>query len=277
LTKSRREYNSTLQALQDENYNLENQNSKLSKKVQELNLEINDLKITLNELTMDQKDYTNAIEELTDKLALKTDEVTEATKTIEDFQALVSLKQSNFDKETTSLKSTITQLEEKIAKQEKENEDVNQSLDKSQQELLELKEEVKKIDELKSEIHNKQLSIGKLRHEAIILNEHLTKALSMLRQGGDSSKKSVDKELISNVLISFLQFPRGDTKKFEALGLIGALLEWDELQKLAAGLTHVPNTKNQQTKLDKDGNEVLVRQSFVSLWTEFLEKESSGK
>ena len=32
LTKSRREYNSTLQALQDENYNLENQNSKLSKK-----------------------------------------------------------------------------------------------------------------------------------------------------------------------------------------------------------------------------------------------------
>ena len=78
----------------------------------------------------------------------------------------------------------------------------------------------------------------------------------------------MDKELISNVLISFYS-SQEVIKKFEALGLIVALLEWDELQKLAAGLTHVPNTKNQQTKLDKDGNEVPVRQSFVSLWTEF--------
>lgn len=35
--------------------------------------------------------------------------------------------------------------------------------------------------------------------------------------------------------------------------------------------------KINKPKLDKDGNEVPVRQSFVSLWTEFLEKESSGK
>ena len=55
-------------------------------------------------------------------------------------------------------------------------------------------------------------------------------------------QKSVDKELISNVLISFYS-SQEVIQKFEALGLIGALLEWDELQKLAAGLTHVPNTK----------------------------------
>ena len=58
----------------------------------------------------------------------------------------------------------------------------------------------------------------------------------MLKQGGENgSNKTIDKELISNIIISFLQFPRGDTKKFEALNLISALLEWDELQKISAG------------------------------------------
>ncbi|RCK55276.1 GRIP domain-containing protein RUD3 [Candida viswanathii] len=278
LTKSRREYTSTIQELQDEKYELENQNSKISKKLHELKQEINELSLAQDEMNMEQKSYISTIDELKEKLASKDNEISEANKTIEDLKTLVSVNQTNGEKEITSLNDKISQLEESISSHEANNKNLQEELTTSREELGQLNEEIKKIDELRTEVHNKLLQIGKLRHEAIILNEHLTKALTMLKQGGENgSNKTIDKELISNVLISFLQFPRGDTKKFEALNLIGALLEWDELQKVLAGLTHLPNLKNQQTKLDKDGNEVPVRQSFVSLWTEFLEKESSGK
>ncbi|RCK67088.1 GRIP domain-containing protein RUD3 [Candida viswanathii] len=278
LTKSRREYTSTIQELQDEKYELENQNSKISKKLHELKQEINELNLAQDEMNMEQKSYISTIDELKEKLASKDSEVSECNKTIEDFKTLVSVNQTNAEKEISSLNDKISRLEESISSHEANNKSLQEELTTSREELGQLNEEIKKIDELKTEVHNKQLQIGKLRHEAIILNEHLTKALTMLKQGGENgSSKTIDKELISNVLISFLQFPRGDTKKFEALNLISALLEWDELQKVSAGLTHLPNLKNQQTKLDKDGNEVPVRQSFVSLWTEFLEKESSGK
>lgn len=278
LTKSRREYTSTIQELQDEKYELENQNSKISKKLHELKLEINELNLAQDEMNMEQKSYISTIDELKEKLVAKDNEISESYKTIEELKTLVSTNQTNTEKEVSSLNDKITQLEETIMTHESKNKSLVEELNTSRDELTKLNEEIKKIDELKTEVHNKQLQIGKLRHEAIILNEHLTKALTMLKQGGENgSNKTIDKELISNIIISFLQFPRGDTKKFEALNLISALLEWDELQKISAGLTHLPNLKNQQTKLDKDGNEVPVRQSFVSLWTEFLEKESTGK
>ncbi|GAA5825681.1 hypothetical protein JCM11251_000336 [Rhodosporidiobolus azoricus] len=59
----------------------------------------------------------------------------------------------------------------------------------------------------------KNLSIGKLRHEAVILNEHLTEELRRLKR--NSSENSTPR--ISNVLITFLNTPRGDTKRFEML------------------------------------------------------------
>ncbi|CUS20442.1 LAQU0S01e06678g1_1 [Lachancea quebecensis] len=118
---------------------------------------------------------------------------------------------------------------------------------------------------LQQECKERLLQIGKLRHEAIILNEHLTKALAMLKKSSDS--ETVDKELISNLLISFVAIPRADPKKFEVLELISSFLNWDDDKKQQAGLIYAANGQRPNTNGSRT-------QNFVSLWTEFLEKES---
>ena len=87
----------------------------------------------------------------------------------------------------------------------------------------------------------------------------------MLKQSNDS--ENVDKELISNLFISFVSIPRSDPKKFEVLELISSFLSWDDDKKKQAGLIHNTNGINR----GKGGSRT---ENFVSLWTEFLEKES---
>ncbi|KAG7663931.1 uncharacterized protein J8A68_002558 [[Candida] subhashii] len=273
LTKSRREYHATIEELQDEKYNLENQNSKLSKKINELNSELNDLKIIESEINVENKTYITTIDELKEKLELKDNELQEANNTIDKLNSVISETQTSSKDTISSLQQEIETLNTKISDQSTLNNTLASEISTKDQQLAELQQEIKQIDELKVEINNKQLVIGKLRHEAIILNEHLTKALTMLKQGGDGTNKSIDRELISNVIISFLQFPRGDTKKFEALQLISALLEWDQSQKIAAGLQNTSNSKGGPQS--DNGNP--SKQSFVSLWTDYLERESSSK
>lgn len=77
------------------------------------------------------------------------------------------------------VESSQTQIEElraqlKIA--EESSSSSKSSLETAQQELDRLKP-------FEKEIKEKNLLIGKLRHEAVILNDHLTKALRFLRKG----------------------------------------------------------------------------------------------
>lgn len=76
------------------------------------------------------------------------------------------------------------------------------------------------------EVKEKNLLIGKLRHEAVTLNEHLTKALRILKKG--RPEDNVDKQIITNYFLHFLGLDRSDPKKFEALQLISALLGWTD-------------------------------------------------
>ncbi|KAK9237960.1 hypothetical protein V1525DRAFT_131026 [Lipomyces kononenkoae] len=94
--------------------------------------------------------------------------------------------------------------------------------------------DLEKMRPFEKEVKEKTLLIGKLRHEAVILNEHLTKALRLLKKG--SPDENVDRQLITNLLLSFLSLPRSDTKRFEILQLIAACLSWNEEQKTTAGL-----------------------------------------
>ncbi|EGW33376.1 uncharacterized protein SPAPADRAFT_60728 [Spathaspora passalidarum NRRL Y-27907] len=275
LTKSRREYQATIDELSDEKYNFENQNSKLSKKVNELKTELNELNILQNELELDNKNQAATIEELKSVNAQKDHELEERNKIIEDLRLVILENQQATEKITSDLKQEIESLKEKVSKVDHDNETLSTEINSKKQEIDNLNNQLKEIDELKTDINTKQLLIGKLRHEAIILNEHLTKALTMIKQGsGDGSNKTIDRELISNVILSFLQFPRGDTKKFEALQLISALLQWDPEQKVAAGLQSKGSGSGKVDKTGPDGQQ--QRQSFVSLWTDFLEKESMG-
>lgn len=274
LTKLRREFQSKDESLLDEKYNLENTNSRLTKKINELKLELNEITVSRDEANMETKNLNLTIDELKDKLQSKEADIKDLEGKISNHTQSISER----DREIESLKqnheSTIDELKQKIELLIQEKTLVDTTLQEKITKLSQLETENEKVSKLEADVNSKQLIIGKLRHEAIILNEHLTKSLTMLKQQLSNLNNTIDKELISNVVISFLQFPRGDTKKFEALQLISALLEWDESQKVSAGLSH--NQQSQRNSNDPNDDKP-GRQSFVSLWTDFLEKESEKK
>jgi hypothetical protein len=96
--------------------------------------------------------------------------------------------------------------------------------------------------------------LGKTRHEgqflfwdwdwclAVILNEHLTKALRLLKRASPAS--TVDKMVMTNFLIQFLSLPREDTKRFDILNLISSLLEWNDEQRQKAGIARSSGSKD---------------------------------
>lgn len=59
-------------------------------------------------------------------------------------------------------------------------------------------------------------------------------ALRRLRQS--SNETNVDRRLVTNVLLSFLNTPRGDAKRFEMLSLLSTILSWSDDERERAGL-----------------------------------------
>jgi hypothetical protein len=129
---------------------------------------------------------------------------------------------------------------------------------------------------------------------AVIINEHLMEALRRLRRG--SANTSVDRRLVTNVLLTFLCTPRGDTKRFEMLGLLASILSWSDEERGRAGLQRLGNNtassanspvRARPLELDKtDETEVrgvalperdnrakeIFSHSPVSGWSSFLQK-----
>ncbi|BFZ56154.1 hypothetical protein PYCC9005_003196 [Savitreella phatthalungensis] len=107
-------------------------------------------------------------------------------------------------------------------------------LEQSDKESADLRRDLDRMRPYEQEVKEKNLLIGKLRHEAVILNEHLTKALRLLKRG--SSGDSVDRQLLNNILLSFLSLPRQDSKRFEVLKVMSSVLGWSDSQQEMAGL-----------------------------------------
>lgn len=132
---------------------------------------------------------------------------------------------------------------------------------------------------LEQEVKEKTLLIGKLRHEAVIINEHLMEALRRLRRG--SANTSVDRRLVTNILLTFLCTPREDTKRFEMLGLLASILSWSDEERVRAGLQRIGNNtasaanspvRPRPLELDKTDE----TESFSRLWVEFLLAEAAS-
>lgn len=77
------------------------------------------------------------------------------------------------------VETSQAQLDE-IRKQLK---DAEESLKTSRAELETTKQDLERVLPFEKEVKEKNLLIGKLRHEAVILNDHLTKALRFLKKG----------------------------------------------------------------------------------------------
>ncbi|ODQ53001.1 hypothetical protein SAICODRAFT_7599 [Saitoella complicata NRRL Y-17804] len=102
--------------------------------------------------------------------------------------------------------------------------------------LTTAKADLEKLPKLQADLKEKTLALAKARHESIILNEHLTKALRLLKRSSSSSNSTVDRQLVTNLVLKFLSLPRGDARKFEALGVLGGFLGWTEEERGVAGL-----------------------------------------
>lgn len=181
-----------------------------------------------------------------------------------------------------------TQLEE-LRKQVKGAEDSASEL-KSQ--LDTTQKELDRALPFEKEVKEKNLLIGKLRHEAVILNDHLTKALRFLKRG--KPEDNVDRQLVTNHFLHFLALDRSDPKKFQILQLIAALLGWTEQQKEQAGLLRAgtgigagslklpvspfrrtPSTP-QLGDFTPESPGGASRESLAELWSDFLEREAEA-
>lgn len=267
LSSLRREFQDKDDSLQDEKYSLENEVSRLTKKLAEQKQNYEELELAKEEIAMETKNLMLVIEELKDRANDKDVEVAKVQSVFESVKNELEERVEKLERDLAHKESDYQAEAQKSKALAKEIEDLKSHTESQAVKINELTEANSEISELKQDVQSKQLIIGKLRHEAIILNEHLTKSLSMLKQKLGDTEATVDRELVSNLFLNFLQIPRGDTKKFEALLLIGGLLSWDDEKKIQAGLMH--------TGKNEDGKP--GRLSLISLWTEFLDKESSKK
>lgn len=177
-----------------------------------------------------------------------------------------------------------------------------------------LQAELDRLVPFEKEVKEKNLLIGKLRHEAIVLNDHLTKALRFLKKAKPEdnidryahisymhpptsllSLKSSEKlltytrQIVTNHFLQFLALDRSDPKKFQILQIIAALLNWTDEQKEQAGLAR-PGTSSSSLRLPQSPfhrtpstpslssefftDSSATKESLADLWTGFLERSA---
>ncbi|KAF7188842.1 GRIP domain-containing protein [Pseudocercospora fuligena] len=268
----REEYENAKQAMQDWEILATEERSRreaLEERSQELEDQVNSQREAYERIRSEAEMQSSTVDGL--QRALR--EVQEERK--KELREMVESNQAQLD----ALKAQTKAAEEKANDLEKQ--------------LEETKKELERTAPFEKEVKEKNLLIGKLRHEAVILNDHLTKALRFLKRG--KPEDNVDRQLVTNHFLHFLHLDRSDPKKFQILQLIAALLGWDEQQKEQAGLLRqgtgmnaaggslrVPMSPFRRTPSTPTLGEFTPespiggreRESLAELWSEFLEREA---
>ncbi|TLS28869.1 hypothetical protein PpBr36_01821 [Pyricularia pennisetigena] len=151
-----------------------------------------------------------------------------------------------------------------------------------------LSKELERMAPFEKEVKEKNLLIGKLRHEAIVLNDHLTKALKYIKK--NKPEENVDRQVVTNLFLQFLALDRSDPKKFQVLQVISGILSWSEEQKEQAGLARpgtsssslrlpsapfhrTPSTPSLNTEFFSESSTTPTnKESLAELWAGFLER-----
>ncbi|KAI9004790.1 hypothetical protein BC832DRAFT_558265 [Gaertneriomyces semiglobifer] len=121
------------------------------------------------------------------------------------------------------------------------------------------------METLRKDVAEKNAAIGKLRRDVIQLQSHLSEAMQRLRS---SPSESVDRTLIVNLLVSFLQLQRGDPKRFQTLSVISSVLGFTDEEKVKVGLMKPAAGWRA---------EEVQGESFTDMWIGFLLKESARR
>ncbi|KAJ6440759.1 GRIP domain-containing protein [Purpureocillium lavendulum] len=160
----------------------------------------------------------------------------------------------------------------------------------------ELSKELERTAPFEKEVKEKNLLIGKLRHEAIVLNDHLTKALRYLKK--TKPEDNVDRQaqplfppIVTNHLLHFLTLDRGDAKRFQVLQVMAGYLNWTDEQREQAGLARpggsggslrlpmspfhrTPSSPSLSADLFSEPTSAKDKESLAELWAGFLERSA---
>ncbi|KAF9870517.1 hypothetical protein CkaCkLH20_12007 [Colletotrichum karsti] len=152
-----------------------------------------------------------------------------------------------------------------------------------------LTKELERTAPFEKEVKEKNLLIGKLRHEAIVLNDHLTKALRYLKK--TKPEDNVDRQVVTNHLLHFLTLDRSDPKRFQILQVMAGYLNWNDEQREQAGLARpgtstnslrlpaspfhrTPSTPSLSTEFFSETPTSANKESLADLWAGFLERSA---
>ena len=190
------------------------------------------------------------------------------------------------------LREMVEQLQSQLEALRSQTKGAEDSAAEIRKELVDTKKELDRALPFEKEVKEKNLLLGKSRHQAVTLNEHLTRALRLLARG--KPEDNVDRHLVTNYFMQFLALDRSDAKKFQILQLIAALLGWNEEQKEQAGLLRAgslasgslrlpvspfrrtPSTPSLSTDFVPDSPAGATKESLAELWSEFLEREAEA-
>ncbi|KAL8763789.1 MAG: hypothetical protein Q9184_000491 [Pyrenodesmia sp. 2 TL-2023] len=191
------------------------------------------------------------------------------------------------DARRMELRELVENSQAQVGGLQKQLQEVQQAASESALALETSQKELEKALPFEKEVKDKNLVIGELRHEAVILKSNLTKALRYLKKGKPDD--SIDKQLVTNHFVHFLALERADPKKFQVLQIIAALLGWSDEQREQAGLARpgasntnlrvplspwhrTPSTPALSTEFFPNGSN--RKESLAELWSDFLEQEA---
>ncbi|KAI5837537.1 hypothetical protein DFP73DRAFT_567505 [Morchella snyderi] len=147
------------------------------------------------------------------------------------------------------LREVVETMEAQINQLVSKGEALEKRAKDAEAQLIAAQRDLERVLPFEKEVKEKNLLIGKLRHEAVTLNDHLRKALRMLKR--DNADDKIDKNLVTNVFLQFVSIQRGDSKKYEILQLIASVLDWNDEQREKAGLVRPGTAASSQSSFLK--------------------------
>lgn len=192
------------------------------------------------------------------------------------------------------LREMVETSEEQLEAAKRKAKEAVRQADEAVAARQQLSKELERMVPFEKEVKEKNLLIGKLRHEAIVLNDHLTKALKYIKK--NKPEENVDRQVVTNLFLQFLALDRSDPKKFQVLQVISGILSWSEEQKEQAGLARpgtsgsslrlpaapfhrTPSTPSLNTEFFSETTTATTptnKESLAELWAGFLERSVDG-
>ncbi|KAF4982137.1 hypothetical protein FZEAL_2197 [Fusarium zealandicum] len=192
------------------------------------------------------------------------------------------------DARKRELREMVETTEEQVQSLKKLVQDADTRANEAETAKQSLTQELERTAPFEKEVREKNLLIGKLRHEAIVLNDHLTKALRYLKKS--KPEDNVDRQIVTNHLLHFLTLDRGDAKRFQVLQVMAGYLNWTDEQREQAGLarpgtsnslrlpmspfTRTPSSPSLNADVFTEPTSSKDKESLSELWANFLERSA---